>query len=247
MSSSTMLRFLVGVGVFAAAWGVYSLYWVPPTMGPGSQTVVPDSGLTTEARSRHPFGEEDALAQFAALRREIALLKADFASLRQKLAAQPDPARAPAPQPTEDPEGLASSGQPANQAELRALEVAAAERDHQQSLARMQHYEAALQAEPVDGAWSSGAAAVLKEAFSSQELSATIVQDNECRATLCRVEVAHANPEDRRQFETQFTQKMAQALPSAVAHTEEQEDGSSVMTIYLARAGHELPQIEALQ
>jgi hypothetical protein len=178
------------------------------------------------------------------LRTELAAFKHQVRSKLDALSALPSAQHEAPPQNNKDAAEMVFSAEPSEK-ELRAQEEADAERDRMQSLARMQTYESTLQAESFDHIWSREATDTLREVFADEALSATVVYGIECRATLCRVNVTHANPEERRQFEQTFVGKVTGILPSAVLHTEEREDGSSVSTIYLARDGHRFPRVSS--
>ncbi len=245
MSSSLMLRFLVGLTAIALVWGVYEIGSAARLGNTNVGPAAAESPLATGAAApaNYPIKGGDTVDDVNALRQEVAGLRADLAALQAQMRVTQSTLGAAGAAPASDAEGTAFGGE-LSEEELKAREVEAAARDHQLGLARMQAYEASLRAESVDAAWSNQAVDAIKKAFISEELSATDVQDIECRATLCRIEVAHANEEKRRQLERTFVQKVAAVLPSAAMHTEKHEDGSSATTVYLARQGHRLPRVQ---
>jgi hypothetical protein len=248
MSSSLMLRFLVGLAVVAFVWGVYEIgsaaRFDNTKVGPVAAESALATGAATEAPADYPIERGDTVVDDVnVLRQEVVRLRTDLAALQAQMRVTQSTRGVAGAAPASVAEGTAFGGE-LSEEELKAQEVEAAARDHQRSLARMQAYEASLRAESIDAAWSNEAVDALKEAFTSQELSATGLQDIECRATLCRIEVVHADEEKRREFERTFVEKVAPVLPSAVMHTEEHEDGSSATTVYLARQGHQLPRVQ---
>ncbi|MGH9894389.1 MAG: hypothetical protein ACREA0_20875, partial [bacterium] len=77
-------------------------------------------------------------------------------------------------------------------------------------------------------------------------LAATSIQDVECRATFCRVEVTHKDRQAQALFEQRFMPAVAQLLPQAMPRTVKNEDGSTSSVVYLARDGHDFPQPETM-
>jgi hypothetical protein len=123
-------------------------------------------------------------------------------------------------------------------AEIREL---AAESD-QRVQVQIATNEAVLQQEIADPAWSAEVFALIDDAVASEELAATSVQDVECRATLCRVEVVHESLEAKSAFEQQFFTAVAQVLPQAMLHTATHEDGSARTVMYLLRDSYDFPE-----
>lgn len=222
----------------------------PPGVGSGSGE--PPVAQTT-ASEVDQGGEEDAhsnvVGDIQSLRREVALLRDDLAAVRRRLeqlapraveAEQQDAAHGaavsegmPSIDPREDPAAAA--------AERQRLEA----ESEQRILAQAEANEAALQKETEDPTWSGEARDLIDSAVATEELAATSVQDVECRATLCRVEVTHKDRQAQVAFESQFIMAIAQLLPQATLRTVENEDGSSSTVLYLAREGHDFPQAEA--
>lgn len=197
--------------------------------------------------------QEDDMAEPAAadLRSEVALLRSDLAEVQQQLrrlartvqSAKSQAVREDKPTGT-DETGYTAVSAALSEQELREQEAKAIDEDYERSVARMEAGEAALRSESTDVIWSTQAAEALLAAFQNEELSGTAVRDLECRATLCRVELAHRNPERQLAFEQQFRFKIGTILPRMTMHSEEQQDGTISATIYLAREGHDLPRPE---
>lgn len=266
MSSSKRVRFSVGLITVAFAAGVYM------TLRPAMKSDVSRSAVAPVEENRlasladDSVEEGDVVGEVSALRREVALLRAEFAgdkvsALGRELAllradfaglagdlnemrARLDILSASTTMAEQEDNEQIAFGEMPTEEELGARQEAETERNYSQSLARMQTYEANLQAEPVGTAWSTQATDNLNEALATEELSATMVENIECRDTLCRVQVAHANEEQRRQFEGTFPLSVGEVLPRAVMHTEKHEDGSSTSTVYLARDGYRFPEVE---
>jgi hypothetical protein len=218
----------------------------PPRVGGGSREAPIGQAPTSEP---YQMAEEDAHGEsggdIEALRREVALLRGDLAAVQRRLkqltrrggkAERQDAAQGSAASEgmlTIDPrEGLAVYA-----AERQRLEV----ESEQRILAQAEANEAALQKETEDPTWSGEARDLIASAVAAGELAATSVQDVECRATLCRVEVTHKDRQAQAVFEGRFMMAVAQLLPQATLRTVENEDGSRSTVLYLARDGHDFP------
>jgi hypothetical protein len=111
-------------------------------------------------------------------------------------------------------------------------------RDRIAALARLA--DAALLAETVDVSWASEARGLILDAAAS--LSATAVEQVECRATLCRLRVSHFDPAARASFETDFPIAVAGHISQILVEPAESDSASPRATLYLARDGHALPE-----
>ena len=142
-------------------------------------------------------GEEEGpgLTEVADLRSQVALLRSDLDEVQRQLrqlvqSASQTPLSAKPSGAEEPADAVVLSEQ-----ELREQDADVIEAENQRSLARMAAWEAALQQESADGVWSLQAMDALGQALGSAEFSSTKVQDMECRATLCRLEVVYADQE----------------------------------------------------
>jgi hypothetical protein len=98
--------------------------------------------------------------------------------------------------------------------------------------------EQGFQQESPDPAWSAEAEGQIDRAVST--LPDAKMVSRACRATLCRVVVSHESPGSQRQFTKQISH-----LPPFDNRVVFQPDFASVpitTTMYLARAGHQLPR-----
>ena len=100
-------------------------------------------------------------------------------------------------------------------AERQRLEV----ESEQRILAQAEANEATLQKETEDSTWSGEARDLIINAIADGGLAGTSIQDVECRATLCRVEVTHKDRQARAVFEQRFMPAIAQLLPQAMPRT----------------------------
>jgi len=266
MTSSSTLRRIFGiitvVGTLIA--GVMSATaptgdGEPPAVGSGSGEGPVAQTIASEVDQA---GEEDAhgngVDDIESLRREVALLRDDLAAVRRRLeqqarradeAEQQNAAHAPEVSdgmptidPHEDPAGFIAERQRLFAAERQRLEA----ESEQHILAQAEANEAALQAETADTGWSGEARDLIESAVAAQDLAGTSLDDVECRATLCRVEVTHKDRQAQAAFERQFIIAVVQLLPRATRQTVENDDGSSRTVLYLARDGHYFPQPETM-
>jgi hypothetical protein len=184
-------------------------------------------------------GGPDDSDEINALKREMARLRADLSALRDQFKkhaeSQPAVAMGSIPEPAEE----VIPPDPLEQEEQEAAMMA---QDRTIRIARMQLLEANLRAETIDNGWSIDARNVIQQALTNTELKDTSVQGIECRATLCRLEVAHQDVSQRVEFEHHFGFKVYHLLPSLIMHTEENDDGSSRTLVYLFRAGQAVPE-----
>jgi hypothetical protein len=118
------------------------------------------------------------------------------------------------------------------------------------ALAERRRYEAgvleqAMAAQQIDVAGSNTFAAGLTQAFGEQpDLAGSQLLNAECRATLCRIALLQHSDEDVDAFLGQIG--TLPGFENTETHWQRQlnADGSSVMTMYVARPGHKLPDYE---
>lgn len=257
MTSSSTLRQILGIITAVGTLIAGVMYATAPTgdgepPGVGSGSGEPPVAQTT-ASGVDQGGEGDVHGDgvdgIDVLRREVALLRDDLAAVQRRLkqltrragkAEQQDVAHGSAVSegmPTIDlREGLAAYA-----AERQRLEA----ESEQRILAQAEANEAALRKETEDPSWSGEARDLIASAVAAGELAATSVEDVECRATLCRIEVRHKDRQAQAVFEGRFIMAVAQLLPQATLRTVKNEDGSRSTVLYLARDGHDFPQPEA--
>lgn len=178
------------------------------------------------------------------LRREVDRLRGDFAAIKRhpnRLTRYVDEAERP---DTAQVSAVLAGTLNIPFSEGLAAEMQELEAEFDQRIqAQVETNEAALQKEITDTAWSVEVLASVTDTVSSEELAATSIQDVECRATLCRVEVTHKDLEARSAFERQFFAAIAQVLPQAMLQTVENGDGSINTVMYLLRDCHDFPKL----
>lgn len=106
-------------------------------------------------------------------------------------------------------------------------------------------FERVLAAEQVDVAASNTFVQGLKQAFGgAQELAGNQLIDAQCRASLCRMAVLHRSDEDVDAFLGSIGSLPGLENTDTYWQRELNADGSSVMTMYVARPGHPLPDYQ---
>jgi hypothetical protein len=146
----------------------------------------------------------------------------DHADTRPGLRAGTMPDEPTAPPPFMDPAAAAEQ----RQNEARAL-------------------EATLSAERLDVAATNTFAQGLTEAFGGvPELAGNQLIDTQCRETLCRIALLHRSEEDVDSFLSNVGSLPGLENTESYWQRVVNADGSSVMTMYVARQGHRLPDYQ---
>lgn len=195
---------------------------------------------TDERGSMGALGIADLRSEVALLRSDLSEVRGQLRRLMQTSSSSAASTKAAQDQPSDTAQDWSSA--PLSEQELQEEEANAIEEERQRSLARMQAAEAALRQETTDAVWSAQAVDTIRSAMENDGLAGTVLQDIECRATLCRMEVVHANPTMQSVFENDVRFEVARFLPRAMMHSEERFDGTISATIYLAREGQDLPR-----
>ncbi|MGR8935672.1 MAG: hypothetical protein ACU837_14975 [Gammaproteobacteria bacterium] len=93
-----------------------------------------------------------------------------------------------------------------------------------------------FQQQAYDSEWSPQAAALIAERLTNnRELPGVELLVNECRASLCRIEVLVADAEQKLQFEDKLPLLLGEMLPQTTMFDEAQPDGSIRSVIYFGR------------
>jgi hypothetical protein len=242
------------LSLMAVAWGGYvSLApQAPPprpsvTQGlPAAHTSLLGEKRSDEALSNHA---EDMPQHHRTLRQEMARLKATLAAIHQRLddLAPVLPELAALRQRLHTLTTVAQETGPgaADQTPIPGREQL--ERDEaQQHAAAQQQWrddmatiEASLQHEAVDPSWAAHAVDRIAQATAHAELAALSVLDVDCRATLCRMEVAQDDPEIVQQWLARFVAHVVDTLPTLTVVPA--EEGADRLVLVLTRVGYGLP------
>ena len=92
----------------------------------------------------------------------------------------------------------------------------------------------------IDPEWSANAKNLVQEALISDKVAAKDIIDVECRATMCRVELANdANHQAPRIAE--FPMKISEELPNILVNQSNESDGSTTTVLYLSKDDFVLP------
>ena len=119
-----------------------------------------------------------------------------------------------------------------------------AEEQRHKDLKRMVFLNDVFMAESTDEQWSFDVDNVITQAIDQMEASKTNLSNIQCHTTLCVVEVDHADSTSADEFTLRFSTQVGQKLPQASYFYEQHDNGSIRVRMYLARAGHDLPQVE---
>jgi hypothetical protein len=260
MKASVLLFALIAL---VLGWTIYAL-------SPSVRHAAPDARAGSLPPPTGSGGRDNlATDDLGGLKQDMALMQSDLASVRAvltSLAAQVQSAalspasRGASPNTrarfshrasTPTRHRPATRGQPAERVphdEPPAVDFPAHEDVTVEETATLQEtgleaIEATLRHEPIDATWAAHAADTIDQAIGNNTLDGSILHDLECRSTLCRVEVTNQDPQARFAFELQFLIAVAQLLPRATLRTVENQDGSSSTVLYLARDGHDFPQL----
>ena len=210
--------------------GIYFTYRIveSPGEGPAAATVVAQHSsatnaglltsplLSTSPDSRNPEGKADDMA---ALREEVAFLRAEVSSLRRQMPRQT--------QANTDTQATDNSRtDPTARAE--------AERSYQKQMAAV---ESAFRNEKTDTKWSISAASVVQQALTSDESMRPNIGNVECRSNTCRVEITDDGSGGLSKSLPMFAQQVGQTFPTMTVNNIDQGNGVSSMVFYLSRNG----------
>jgi hypothetical protein len=107
---------------------------------------------------------------------------------------------------------------------------------------RYDFLDEAFQSENRDPAWSANTENEIATAFQSEGLANTALQSASCSSSMCKVEVRLSDEVDYEKFQTTFTQTVQPFLPRGTMRKIAQDDGSTLVTSYLARPTARLPR-----
>jgi hypothetical protein len=156
-------------------------------------------------------------AELAALRHEVALLKAEVRAQEQRPA---ESAKVDAPERAPDEQG--------RDPEARAE----AARKRGEYMARV---DAAFREEPTDTQWSSVAAAAIHGAITGDNDLRALAREPECRSRTCRLELADDGSSKLSRVLPVFLNQLGQELPSVVADRVVDASGTMTTVLYMSR------------
>lgn len=158
------------------------------------------------------------------LERELRSLKQEVAALGQQVAMIAD-------------ESQRGDALPQTPAEMALFEEDRAYEEEEQERQLGAHFAA----QSVDTVWSLDTAQLVSEAALSEGLAGSSIDGIECRSSLCRVEVSHADPAAASEFALWFPVVLGEALPQIRYFHEQRDYGPPVTVLYMARQGYDLP------
>ncbi|WP_250656470.1 hypothetical protein [Alkalimarinus coralli] len=108
------------------------------------------------------------------------------------------------------------------------------------------HLERELSRQEDDTSWYPQAEDAIHSALESELFSQSSLANLSCRATMCRIDIAHANQEAETAFLSEINAVAGFADTEAFYTREIDMNGGVLMTYYLSREGHRLPRLAAM-
>lgn len=223
-------------------------------LGYGLSRALPDNGTTGAERAEPslPAQAQDSSRSEAeaALEREVSLLRAELNTMKHRLDSLPQRATTAAirAEPGSRPEAEDTVPDPSGHAQ--AWDAEAAQRQRQ---ARLDAIERGFQQESADVKWATEASTAIRQVFTvdggnpdanaaAGQFPGSSMKSVACRATLCRLELSHADPAALMRFMDDFPGRVGQVLPRMTLEPVTNADGSIGTLVYLARDGYRFPQ-----
>lgn len=212
-----LLLILQGVFVIAGAFWWWNEYQASP------QSVTIMRGQS----------DQTMIATVEGLRKEITALRADMSGLAARVSEIEN-------------RYVSSSISPnlAKQVPLPAVEPTEDElKQHQ--VERLAAIEKDFQSEMVEKEWASKTSSAIRDVFNAigtqgnkwPELNGSSLQNVECRSSLCKLEVDHADQKAVMGFMRNFQGSIGRSLPRMVRELQQNPDGSFTTHAYMARPG----------
>jgi hypothetical protein len=161
--------------------------------------------------------------EIAALREEMALLRAEVSALQRWRRVQQRAATVVAPGKADDP---------AKDPRTDPAAHAAAERERQK---QMEVVETNFRQEAADPRWSFEAEGAVQAALASDEVVQNTLLGLECRSQTCRLELADDDMGELAKVMPLFLHQLGQTLPSATANYVDDGHGGKIMILYMSR------------
>ncbi|MEQ1557416.1 MAG: hypothetical protein ABL933_00580 [Methyloglobulus sp.] len=166
-----------------------------------------------------------------ALRKEVALLKADLADLRANMHASRQ-------QITGNVTENQAATDPTPNTGLTPEETIAKEDEFFRK--QGEALEAGFHQQTIDPAWSAKTKQLLQDALTSAKIPSKSVIGIECRASMCKVELA-SDENGKAPNTTQLQMKIGTELPNVMVNQFKEIDGSTTNIFYLSREEFNLP------
>jgi hypothetical protein len=192
------------------------------------------AGRSTESDSGRHRTASDPRQLSKKLGDELRRLRAEVAMLRTAVEQTAAMATTPAGHREKAAKPLLRSG------DDMAARIQAREQGDYEHRAALDTY---MDAEGVDTQWSVDTTDVLTQVLASAALAATVVQDIECRTTVCRLDVEHEDRQELDQFALMLPMQVAEGLPQVTFFHDQGADGRIHTVVYLTRQGHSLPAL----
>lgn len=228
---------LMAGGLAIAGWGIY--HALPPRALPTTAVLAAPVPPPVAARPAvraidrpspslaDKRAGDDQRQALQTVQQALAAVDVELAALRQRvdrLSALYQTSQAEQPPPQQEAEQQQA-------AEYRAQE-------------RLALLERSVSSQGVDSEWSAQSLSDIEQALGDEALLDTAIYDIDCRATLCRVEVGHDDPNAFDQFQQQFLNELDELFTNVWLDYTDLGGGATGTVIYLARDGHALPELD---
>jgi hypothetical protein len=231
MTSSTKSAW-VRTGVITLTMMAVTYAWTQYAGHEAAATHMVEQRPATPASSRNPFeglmsGQQDMDRSLADVNAKMAALTAQLESLKKQASGTDATALSGSPDGS-----FAEKVQQAN-------EQAEAQADAQQALV-----EQAIVSEKLDPSWAPRAEASLHSLFEDSEIHSLKLLSAQCRATICRMEIAPSDSEGTDDFDLSF-RRMLLHMPwqgQGFGRVYNPFGPSPTAVFFLAREGASLPQ-----
>jgi hypothetical protein len=170
----------------------------------------------------------DLRENLTALGKEVAHLRADVTALRADMQTQQSKLATSSKNPVQDQVKVVQ-----NLAEMRAEEE-----EHIQEQGEV--LETGFRQQTTDPNWSTKAKSLIQGALASDKVASKDIIDIECRASMCRVELANDGNNKAPKI-AEFPMKISEELPNIMVNQTNESDGTSTTILYLSRDDFILP------
>lgn len=178
----------------------------------------------------------ELIASIQALRKEVSALRADLSSLQTHVS-NIESKHAPNTGSIMASETIKTISPPQPEPTAEQLK-------HQHE-ARLAAIDKDFQSETPELEWATKTSTVIQDVFDSigsngnkrADLNGSSLQDLECRASLCKIEVNHIDQKAARNFTRNFLSSVSHDLSRMVPELQQNPDGSFTTRAYMARPG----------
>ncbi len=129
--------------------------------------------------------------------------------------------------------------------ELEAEMEALANEEEQRWNTRMEQIDSSFTKQLPDGDWSATMSETITRAFADEGVPAAQLLDVECRASMCRLQIARNTAlDENRDFYLWLSAHVSKGFSAAVFQEDPGDKTQNGIVVYLVREGHELPRMQ---